>query len=150
MVVGQVRVVGMAVECELQNARAGETKRVTERDHVRRDDSQVLGEERQTAQGLLHLGEEAGARPRHPLTGLRRRSSGRHVPRGGESAEVIEPDGVDVSQQGAHAVDAPAVATRGQRVPVVDRIAPPLSLRAEVVWRHPGDDARPVLCVEQE
>src|SRR5206468_8852725 len=98
----------------------------------------------------LHDALPICARPRHPLTGLRRRGSCRHVPRGSESAEVIEADGVDVSQQGAQAVDAPAVATRGQRVPVVDRIAPPLSLRAEVVWRHSGDDARPVLCVEQE
>src|SRR4029453_10920552 len=62
----------------------------------------------------------------------------------------IEADRVDVSQQGAQAVEAPAVAVRGQDIPVIDWIAPTLSLRAEVVWRHPGDHARPVPRVEKK
>src|SRR5439155_21662059 len=82
--------------------------------------------------------------------GLRRRGVGRYVPRGRETSEMIEPDGVDVREQGADAVDAPAVAARGQRVPVINWIAPPLSLRAERVRRHPGDDARLVRRVEQK
>ena len=125
-------------------------KRVPELAHVRRDDPQVLGEERQRAQCFLYHAEEVGARARHPLAGLRRRRPGRYVPRRRESSEVIQTDRVDVSQQGAQAVDAPAVAARGKRVPVIDRIAPALSLRAEVVRRHTGDDARPALGIEQE
>jgi len=35
------------------------------------------------------------------------------VPRGGESAEVIEADGVDMGEQGARAVDAKTVAAPG-------------------------------------
>src|SRR5439155_8617646 len=63
---------------------------------------------------------------------------------------MIEADRVDVSEQGAQAVDAPAVAAGGKRVPVIDRIAPALSSRAEIVGRDTGDGARPVLRVEQE
>ena len=40
---------------------------------------------------------------------------------------MIEADGVDVREQGAYAVDAPPVAAGGQRVPIIDGIAPPLS-----------------------
>src|SRR5262249_14298029 len=83
-------------------------------------------------------------------TRLRRRGSSRYVPCRRECSEVIEADRVDVAEQGPQAIDAPAVATRGQRVPVIDRIAPELSSRAEVVRRHTGDDAWPVLPVEQE
>ena len=63
---------------------------------------------------------------------------------------MIEADRVDVSQQRAQAIEAPAVAVGGDGIPVVDRIAPPLSLRAEVVRRHPGDHARPLLRIEQK
>src|SRR5438445_12662232 len=103
----------MAVERKLQHARPGETERITERAHVRSDESQVLRDERHTAQTLAHSVEEVGARPRHPPTGLRGRRRGRYVPRRRESSEMIEADRVDVSQQGAQAVEAPAVAVRG-------------------------------------
>src|SRR5207245_7666012 len=75
---------------------------------------------------------------------------GRYVPRRRESSEMIEADRVDVSQQGAQAVEAPAVAVRGQDAPVIDGIAPSLALRAEIIRRHTGDHARPLLRVEQK
>ena len=58
----------MAVERKLQHARPGEIERITERAHVRSDESQVFRDERHTAQTLAHGVEEAGARPRHPPT----------------------------------------------------------------------------------
>src|SRR5262249_54056263 len=119
------------VEGELQHARPGQVKRVPERGHVRRDDPQVLGEERQTAQGLLHYPEEIRARTRHPLADLRRERAGRDMPGCRECSEVIEADRLDVGQQGAQSVEAPAVTARAQRLPVIDRIAPALSARAE-------------------
>src|SRR5262249_16962054 len=94
--------------------------------------------------------EEIAAGPRNPLTGLRRRSLGRNMPRRRECAEMIESHCVDVSEQRAQAVDAPGIAAGGQRVPVVDRIAPSLPLCAEVVGRHTGDDTWSALRVEQE
>src|SRR5262249_59776041 len=145
-----MRIVGMAIERELQDARSRQMEFVAQRAHVRRDDPEVLRQEGKTAQGLLQGWEEVSARARLPLTGLRGRRSERNVPGSGEAAEVIEADRVDVREQGAHPVDAEAITARAKRVPVVDRIAPALPLRAEVVWRHAGDDARPARLVEQE
>src|SRR5262249_46357794 len=71
-------------------------------------------------------------------------------PRGSKSAEMIEADHVDLSEQRPCPVDPPAIAACPKRVPVVDGIAPTLAVRAEVVGRHAGDGARPTLLVEQE
>ena len=98
----------------------------------------------------LHRAEELGARTRHPLAGLGRRRPGRYVPGGRERAEMIQANHVHVGQQGAQAVDAPAIAGPAQGVPVIDRVAPELSLGTEVVGWHAGDEARPVLFVQQE
>src|SRR5207253_9847364 len=133
--VGQVRVVGVTVERELQDARSGQMKFVAQSAHVRRDDPQVLREEGKAAQFLLEGGEESRARAWLPLAGLCRRRGEGNVPGRRESAEVIEADRVDVREQGPDAVDAKAIAARGERVPIVDGVAPALSLRAEVVGR---------------
>src|SRR4029450_7446941 len=90
VVVGQIRIVGMAVEGELQHPRSGNPERAAERGHVWRDRSQVLRDEGQTAERLLDGAEEAGARARYPLAGLRRRRPGRDLPRRLESPEMIE------------------------------------------------------------
>ena len=82
---------------------------------------------------------------RHPLATLGGRRAGRYVPGRRKAAEVIEPNHVHVSQQSPQAVDAPAIAGLAKRLPIVNRIAPELSLSAEVVGRHSGDEARPVL-----
>src|SRR5947207_10632873 len=49
------------VERELQHARAGDVKLVAERAHIGRDQSQILGDERQSAQRLVDSAEEPGA-----------------------------------------------------------------------------------------
>ena len=72
------------------------------------------------------------------------------MPGGREAAEVIQSNRVHVGQQGAQSVDAPAIACPAQRLPVIDGVAPELSLGAEVVRRHAGHEARPALLVEQE
>ena len=55
---------------------------------------------------------KAGARTWYPLTRLRRWRAGRHMPCGGESAEMIEADDVNVRQEGDRSVDPPPVAGR--------------------------------------
>src|SRR6266478_1837968 len=140
----------MPIKSELEHPRPGHAEVVAEGANIGRDQPQILGDEWQTAQPSLHRAEELGARTWHPLAGLRRRCSGRYVPGGCESAEMVQADRVHVSQQGAQAVDGPAVTGTTKRVPVIDGVAPELSLGAEVVRRHTGNDAWSVARVQQE
>ena len=63
---------------------------------------------------------------------------------------MIQANRVDVSQEGAHPVDAPAVAGPPKRVPVLDGIPPELPLGTEVVGWDSGNEARPVMRVQQK
>src|SRR5215471_4039423 len=94
--------------------------------------------------------EKAGARPWHPLSGLSRECTRGYVPCGRETAEVIKANRIHVSEQGTQAVDRPAITGCANRIPVVNGIAPQLSLGAEIVGRHTGNEAWPALLVEQE
>src|SRR5882757_7387365 len=114
----------MPIKSELEHPRPGHAEVVAEGANIGRDQPQILGDERQTAQLSLHRAEELRARTRHPLAGLRRRGSGGYVPGGRESAEMVQADRVHVSQQRAQAVDAPAEAGTTKYVPVIDGIAP--------------------------
>src|SRR5580658_2359140 len=102
------------------------------------------------AQLGLHCLKKAGRRTRHPLPGLSRWRSGWDVPRSREPAEVIQANHIDMSQQSTQPIDAPPITGRTHGIPVVNRIAPQLTLRAEVIGRNPGDEARPTLLIEQE
>src|SRR5580704_2602807 len=102
------------------------------------------------AQFPLHRLKKTIARTRDPLPGLSVRRTGWNMPGSGESPEVIEADYIDVIQKGAQAIDAPAIASGTERIPVVNRIAPQLPLRAEIVGRNSSDEARPALLIEQE
>src|SRR5580704_9802186 len=55
-----------------------------------------------------------------------------------------------MNQQSPQAVDAPAKSGLAKGVPVVNRIAPELSLSAEIVGRYSGYEARPVFVIEQK
>ena len=63
---------------------------------------------------------------------------------------MIQPNRVDVRQQGAHPIDAPAKAGSPMGLPVVHGVAPKLSLGAEVVGRHAGYETWVVVIIEQE
>src|ERR1700678_1267709 len=102
------------------------------------------------AEICLHCLKKAGSRTRHPLPGLSRRRSGWNVPRSREPAEVIEANHIDVSQQSTQPIDAPAITSRTHRIPVVNGIAPQLTLRAEIIGRNSGDEAWAKLLIEQE
>ena len=84
------------------------------------------------------------------MAGLGRSCSGRYVPGGREPAKMIQADHVHVGEQRTDAIDAPAIAGPTQGVPVIDGVAPQLSLRAKIIRRHTGYEARPVPVVEQE
>ncbi len=100
VVVRQIRIIGLAIECELEDTHARKVKFVAERVHVGRDQPQILGDKRESAQFPLQCMKEIGAWTRDPLSRLRRRCPGRNVPRRCECAEMIQPDYIDVGQQG--------------------------------------------------
>lgn len=146
----QVRIFRIAVEGELKHSRPGDTKLVAQCAHVGRDHSQVLGKKWKGAQLLLYCAEKLGARAWHPMSNFGGGRSSRHVPRGGESTKVIQPNRVDVREQGAHPIDAPAKAGSPMGLPVVHRVAPKLSIGAEVVWRYAGYEKWVEVIIEQE
>ncbi len=55
---------------------------------------------------------------------------------------MIQPDYIDVREQSSQTVNAPAITRAAKRLPVVNGIAPKLSIRGEVVGRNAGDKSR--------
>src|SRR5262249_17902964 len=86
----------------------------------------------------------------NPMARLCRPSPGRNMPRCAKSSKMVEPHDVHVSQQRFQSVGAPAIARTTQRFPVIHRVAPELSLSAEVVGRHAGHEFRSKVVVELE
>src|SRR5439155_9486423 len=97
-----------------------------------------------------HCLKKIGTRPLRPLAGLCRECSAWNMPGGRESTEVLQANQIYVSQYSTQPLDAPPITPRTKGIPVVDRIAPQLSLRAEIIGRNPGDEAWAILLVQQE
>src|ERR1700683_3324981 len=102
------------------------------------------------AQLCSHCLKKAGSRTRHPLPGLSRWRSGWNVPRSREPAEVIQANHIDVSQQSTQSIDAPPITGRAHGIPVVNGIAPQLTLRTEIIGRNSGNELWSMLLIEEE
>src|SRR5437773_10741941 len=63
------------------------------------------------------------------------------MPRGRESPKVIQPNRIHMHQESAQAVDRPTIAGGPQSIPVINWIAPQLTLGAEIVRRNARDRA---------
>src|SRR5260370_34765684 len=72
-VFGKIRIIGMAVECELQDPHAREMKLIPQDIYIGRNHSQIFGNEWQTAQFLPYSAEKFATRTRNPDSGLRSR-----------------------------------------------------------------------------
>ena len=72
------------------------------------------------------------------------------MPGGREATKVIQANQIHVSEQRPHAVDAPPVAGLTQRVPVVNRVAPELTVGAEVIGRNSTHKPRTIALIELE
>ena len=99
VVVGKVRVIGVAVEGKLQDPCPGHVELVAKRSNVRRDQAKIFRNERQHAQLSLYRAEEISARTRDPLAGLGRSCPGRYMPGGREPAKMIQTDHVHVGEK---------------------------------------------------
>src|SRR5207247_239875 len=150
VVVREVRVIRRAVEGELKNPAPRQMELVEEGPYVRRDQPQVLGDERQSVQLSLYRAEELGARSCHPLSSLGSRCFSRYVPGGCEPSKMIQANGVHMRQQGTQAVYPPTIAGLAMDIPVIKRVAPELSRGTEGVGRHTSKKARPLPLVQQK
>jgi len=119
VVVRQVGVAGIAVEGELQDAHPRQTDRLPQGIHFRRDDPEVLGNDRQAplavAEFAAHGGEDRFAPSRSPLAVDCRLGSGGNLPERLEAAEVIDANDIAEAHRLAHPRDPPAM-VKGARV----------------------------------
>jgi hypothetical protein len=71
-----------------------------------------------------------------------------HAPVGGEAAKVVDSEAVEQGCRRTHATNPPGIAGLLHVVPVVDRVAPELTVLAEVVRRNASYAARSALFVQ--
>src|SRR5581483_1548763 len=125
-----------AVVAEDHHHHARDAQLVAERVHLLGHLAEVLGDELQRPEHVLHRTEELAAGSRTPAAALRGLPPGRHRPVRDERAEVVDPRHVDELERPPEALRPPAVALDAMRPPVVDRVPPELARRAEVVGRR--------------
>src|SRR5215468_5705536 len=99
------------------------------------DIAQVLGEERQSAEGFAYFREQVISGPVDPAAVDGGRLAGVNLPELLEAAEVIEADVVALPGYSAEARDPPGISLLLHHVPAVQRVAPALSRLAEEVRR---------------
>ena len=117
---------------------------------VGRDGAQVLGDDRQRPEGPPQPPEQLAGRRLDPLPVGRRAVAGRDFPEADQSPEMVDPDEVEKAQVVFHPPDPPVEPPVLEDVPAVERVAPELSGRAEVIRRDPGHGGRHLPSVELE
>ena len=143
VVLRPVRVVGRARERPEEHDHAREAELVAQSLDIGRDHPEVLGDHRQLAELGLDRPEQRSAGAGRPVALGRALRLGRDRPVGREAAEVVDARDVDERERAPQPFDPPAVAVGRDSVPVEERVAPVLTLGAEVVGRRAGDDAVP-------
>ena len=118
---------------------AGQAELVAQPVDRRRDVSEVLRYQRQIAELSPDRVEELDAGPRPPVSELRGRVPRRNRPVRDEAAEVVDPAEVEELERAQEALPPPAVAGRTVDGPIVERVPPPLAVRAEGVGRRSRD-----------
>jgi hypothetical protein len=120
------RIVGAEPELEHDHARVAE--RGAQPLDRSGDDAEVLGDHRQLPELARRGVERRPARPALPAAAERMPGALRHGPIGAEAAEVVDPREVVELEGAAQPLGPPAIAAPLQRRPVVERVAPQLSL----------------------
>src|ERR1700690_2957082 len=135
-------------EGELQEAHAGQPELVAQLFDGWSDNAEVLGDDRQSAEGVLQRAEEFFSWTLDPFSVHRGGLAAGNFPVSFEAAEVVEPDHIEERERSAEAIDPPLVSGRGEHIPAINRISPGLAGGAEVVGRNAGNDGRRAVRVE--
>ena len=138
------------VEGELQHLHAREAGVAQQLLHARGEEAQVLRYELRVVEPVAQHADKAHARAGQPFAVFRRLLAVGDAPVALKAAEVVDADDVVELLRALDAAYPPAVAVALHARPVVDGVAPELTVLAEVVGRHAGDAGGDVLLVEQE
>src|SRR5690606_33838704 len=134
---------------ELQHAHARQLELVTQLLHLGRDEPEVFGHEGETTQFLPDLLEEVFAGDLHETSLFGAGSAARDLPITMERDEMVEPQGIEPLERSFQARDPPSVAVLLQHRPPIQRVAPELTVLAEVVRWHTGHEGALARFVEE-
>ena len=149
-VVRQKKIAPITGEGELQHLHSRQIKLIAQRSHLLRHHTQIFGDDRKIAQRRFKRVEKNRARPLDPLAHLRRRHPKRNLPIGFKAAKVIEPRDVHHRQRRAEALDPPRIIISLQHIPAIQRVAPQLTGRAEIIRRHARHHRRLAMFVKKK
>src|SRR5699024_10214009 len=136
---GNVIVVIHISETKLQHLHAGEAKLIAQTFYIRRDDTEVFGEDRQDFSELFFdRGEQSVSRSLDPLAVDGGLLAGRYGPVSFKATEMVDAQIVCQGELASDAADPPLISRLFMVIPVVKRISPELACRAEVIRRHSG------------
>src|SRR6185369_8543596 len=140
VVVRQIDVLRVAAKTKLENSHAGKTKLLAQCNHVRCDDAEIFGDDRQLAERVTNRREQFPSRRFDPLTALSGLVAARYFPTRGETTKVVHTRDINHRQCRAHALDPPLETVGLHALPVVERVAPELASGAEVIRWNTRDD----------
>ena len=147
---GIERIFSVRIDGKYQHLHALQPIVLLQRKHLRPQVAQILRHQADAGkllqQGIDHL----IARRFDPFAFHRRGAGGRDFPEGIKGPEVIDADDIEQLIAVADPVHPELIAVLFQIVPVIDRIAPPLSGGAEIIRRHAGDEDRSSVRIQKE
>ena len=150
VVVGQMGRAGITEECELQDSHAGEAAVLYQLCHFGSDVAQVFRNQQFVGADFTECVDQIHAGTLDPFAVFRCLFTGRDAEIGFQTAEMVDADAV---KQLAHETDPvlpPGKSVFFHFVPVVQRIVPYLTVRAEVIRGYPCDAGRLVVFVKLE
>ena len=149
-VMRKIEVGSVPAERKLQNRHAGEPGVGEELAHAVVHVAEVFGNEANVAEIFLNTFEKRQSGTESPATCFRRGRIGGNAPVIVKAAEVVEADDVVKLEIGTEAAHPPVVIGFGERVPIVKRVAPKLSVGGEIIGRDSGDGGRRAGFIELE
>ena len=134
--VGEVAAAVPGVEGKFQHLHPRPAGVVEELRHLRRGIAQILGDKFQLGEPAVEAIHQIHAGAGHPMPVFGGRVAVGHHPIRGETAEVVDADNVVQLARAVNAADPPAEAVAAHGVPIVQGVAPQLTVGGEVVRRY--------------
>src|ERR1043166_1787477 len=140
----------VAAEHKLEHTHARKAEAIAQLLDIGSNDTEVFGDDWKLAQRFPNRTEKLLAWHLDPTTALGRLIAAGDFPAGRETAKVIDARHVHNLQNRAHPFDPPLETIFQHSFPAVERIAPELSGRAEIIRRDAGDNGRNTITIKLE